>query len=142
MLAQLQAGRLAIRQKPGPTNALGLIKLMFPNEHHVYLHSTPASELFSRSRRDFSSGCIRVEEPAELAAWVLRHNPGWTVERVKQEMQNGRDNVTVSLARRVPVFIVYGTAIAYENDDVHFYDDIYGHDKKLGELLARGYPYP
>ena len=142
VLAQLQAGRLAIRQKPGPTNALGLIKLMFPNEHHVYLHSTPASELFSRSRRDFSSGCIRVEEPAELAAWVLRHNSGWTVERVKQEMQNGRDNVTVSLARRVPVFIVYGTALAYENNEVHFYDDIYGHDKKLDELLARGYPYP
>ena len=135
VLAQLQAGRLAIRQKPGPTNALGLIKLMFPNEHHVYLHSTPASELFSRSRRDFSSGCIRVEEPAELAAWVLRHNSGWTVERVKQEMQNGRDNVTVSLARRVPVFIVYGTALAYENNEVHFYDDIYGHDKKLDELL-------
>ena len=142
VLAQLQAGRLAIRQKPGPTNALGLIKLMFPNEHHVYLHSTPAAELFSRSRRDFSSGCIRVEEPAELAAWVLRHNSGWTVERVKQEMQNGRDNVTVSLARRVPVFIVYGTALAYENNEVHFYDDIYGHDKKLDELLARGYPYP
>ncbi len=142
VLAQLQAGRLAIRQKPGPTNALGLIKLMFPNEHHVYLHSTPASELFSRSRRDFSSGCIRVEEPAELAAWVLRHNSGWTVERVRQEMQNGRDNVTVSLARRVPVFIVYGTAIAYENNEVHFYDDIYGHDTKLAELLARGYPYP
>jgi len=142
VLARLQAGKLTVRQKPGPNNALGLVKLMFPNEYHVYLHSTPATELFSRTRRDFSSGCIRVEKPAELAAWALRNNPGWTVERVKQEMENGKDNVTVSLARRVPVFIIYGTAIAYENGEVHFYDDIYGHDAKLAEVLARGYPYP
>jgi L,D-transpeptidase YcbB len=142
VLAKLQAGKLTVRQKPGPNNALGLIKLMFPNEYHVYLHSTPATELFSRTRRDFSSGCIRVEKPAELAAWVLRNNRGWTIERVQQEMENGKDNVTVRLARRVPVFIIYGTAIAYENSEVHFYDDIYGHDAKLAEVLARGYPYP
>jgi murein L,D-transpeptidase YcbB/YkuD len=142
VLAQLQAGKLAVRQKPGPNNALGLIKLMFPNEYSVYLHSTPQPELFSRSQRDFSAGCIRVEKPAELGAWVLRNNPGWPVERVQDGMQNGRDNVTVTLARRVPVFIVYGTAIAYENDEVHFYDDIYGHDAKLAAALAKGYPYP
>ena len=82
VLAQLQSGKLTVRQKPGPTNALGLIKLMFPNEYHVYLHSTPSTELFSRSRRDFSAGCIRVEKPAELGAWVLRNNSGWTRERV------------------------------------------------------------
>ena len=114
---------------------------MFPNEYSVYLHSTPSTELFSRSRRDFSAGCIRVEEPAELTAWVLRNNPGWTLDRVQQGMQSGKDNVTVTLARVVPVFIVYGTAIAYENE-VHFYDDIYGHDQKLAALLAKGYPYP
>jgi L,D-transpeptidase YcbB len=131
-----------VRQKPGPDNALGLIKMMFPNEHHVYLHSTPATELFSRSRRDFSAGCIRLEKPAEVAAWVLRNNPGWTLERVQQEMQNGKDNVTVNLAQKVPVFIVYGTAIAYENNEVHFYEDIYGHDRKLAQALAKGYPYP
>ncbi|HZD31535.1 MAG TPA: L,D-transpeptidase family protein [Candidatus Angelobacter sp.] len=142
VLAQLEAGKLTVRQKPGPNNALGLIKLMFPNEYHVYLHSTPATELFSRSRRDFSAGCIRVEKPAELAAWVLRYNSGWTVERVRQGMLNGKDDATVGLARRVPVFIVYGTAVAYENDEVHFYDDIYGHDAKLAEALAKGYPYP
>ncbi|HWY69195.1 MAG TPA: L,D-transpeptidase family protein [Terriglobales bacterium] len=142
VLAQLQAGKLAIRQKPGPTNALGLIKLMFPNEYSVYLHSTPTQELFSRTRRDFSAGCIRVEKPAELGAWALRNNPGWTVERVQQGMQNGKDNVTVTLSRRVPVFIVYGTALAYENNEVHFYQDIYGHDAKLAQALAKGYPYP
>jgi murein L,D-transpeptidase YcbB/YkuD len=63
-LAQLRAGKLMVRQKPGPTNALGLVKLIFPNEHNVYLHSTPSPDLFSRSRRDFSHGCIRVEKPA------------------------------------------------------------------------------
>ncbi|HVN82138.1 MAG TPA: L,D-transpeptidase family protein [Terriglobia bacterium] len=142
VLAQLKAGQLAVRQKPGPTNALGLVKLMFPNEYNVYLHSTPAPELFSRTRRDFSHGCIRVEKPAELAAWALRKNPGWTLERVEREMQEGSDNVTVNLTQRIPVFIVYGTALAYENNEVHFYDDIYGQDAELALALAKGYPYP
>lgn len=142
LLSQLRAEKLTVRQKPGPTNALGLVKLIFPNEHNVYLHSTPSQDLFSRSRRDFSHGCIRVEKPAELAAWALRNNPGWTLERVKQGMQNGKDDVTVNLVKRVPVFIVYGTALAYENGDVHFSDDIYGHDAELAAVLAKGYPYP
>jgi murein L,D-transpeptidase YcbB/YkuD len=142
VLAQLQAGKLAVRQKPGSNNALGLVKLMFPNEYNVYLHSTPAPELFARTRRDFSHGCIRVEKPAELAAWVLRNNTGWTLDRVQEGMKNGGDNVTVNLSKRVPVFIVYGTALAYENNEVHFYDDIYGHDAKLAQALAKGYPYP
>jgi murein L,D-transpeptidase YcbB/YkuD len=138
VLAQLRAGRLGVRQKPGPKNALGLVKLMFPNEYSVYLHSTPSTELFANSRRDFSSGCIRVEKPAELTTWVLRNNPGWPLERVQQAMDSGRDNVTVRLDKPVPVFIVYGTAIAYENGEVHFYDDLYGHDRRLAELLAKG----
>jgi murein L,D-transpeptidase YcbB/YkuD len=141
VLAQLRAGKLAVRQKPGPTNALGLVKLIFPNEYSVYLHSTPSPDLFSRSRRDFSHGCIRVEKPAELAAWALRNNPGWTLERVEQGMHSGKDDVTVNLAKRVPVFIVYGTALAYENGDVHFSDDIYGHDAKLSVALGKGRPY-
>jgi murein L,D-transpeptidase YcbB/YkuD len=142
VLSQLQSGKLSVRQKPGPDNALGLVKLMFPNEHHVYLHSTPATELFSRSRRDFSAGCIRVEKPAELTSWVLRFNPDWNLDRVRLAMQRGQDNVTVNLVRQVPVFIVYGTAIAYENGEVHFYDDIYGHDTRLAQALAKGRPYP
>jgi murein L,D-transpeptidase YcbB/YkuD len=142
VLAQLRAGKLAVRQKPGPSNALGLIKLIFPNEHNVYLHSTPSQSLFSRSRRDFSHGCIRVEKPAELAAWALRNNPDWTLKRVQLGMLNGSDDFTVNLAKPVPVFIVYGTALAYENGEVHFSDDIYGHDSKLAAALAKGYPYP
>ena len=144
VLAQLKAGKLAVRQKPGPNNALGLVKLMFPNEHNVYLHSTPAQALFAKSRRDFSHGCIRVERPADLAAWALRgnNNPDWTLERVQAAMESGPDNVTVKLERPVPVFILYGTAVAYENGDVHFSDDIYGHDAELAAALAKGYPYP
>jgi len=141
-LTRLQAGKLAVRQKPGSNNALGLVKLMFPNEHNVYLHSTPAPELFARTRRDFSHGCIRVEKPAELAAWALRNNSGWTLERVQQGMKDGGDNVSVRLTQAIPVFIVYGTALAYENNEVHFYDDIYGHDARLAQALAKGYPYP
>lgn len=138
-LAQLKSGKLMVRQLPGPKNALGLVKLMFPNEHSVYLHSTPSTELFARSRRDFSSGCIRVENPAELSVWALRDNPGWTLERVQQAMQSGPDNVTVRLTRRTPVFMVYGTAIAYPDNEVHFYDDLYGHDARLEEALAKRY---
>jgi L,D-transpeptidase YcbB len=140
VLAQLRTGKLMVRQKPGPKNALGLVKLMFPNEHSVYLHSTPATELFSRSRRDFSSGCIRVERPEVLTAWVLRNNSGWTIERVRQAMQSGPDDVTVRLAQPIPVFIVYGTALAYPDGEVHFYPDLYGHDAKLAAALSRPYP--
>jgi murein L,D-transpeptidase YcbB/YkuD len=131
-----------VRQKPGPGNALGLVKLIFPNQFNVYFHDTPATTFFARSRRDFSHGCIRLEKPDELAAFVLRSDPAWTLERVREAMKTGPDDVTVRLAKPVPVFIVYATALAYENGEVHFYEDIYGHDAALTQALARGYPYP
>jgi murein L,D-transpeptidase YcbB/YkuD len=142
ILQQLSAGKLMVRQKPGPTNALGLVKLMFPNEYNVYLHSTPSQQLFSQSRRDFSHGCIRVEKPAELAAWVLRDKPEWSLERVRAAMQTGKDNVQVNLTNPVPVLIIYGTAVVDQQNEVHFFDDIYGYDADLEKVLARGYPYP
>ena len=142
ILQQLSAGKLLVRQKPGPTNALGLVKLMFPNEYNVYLHSTPSPQLFSQSRRDFSHGCIRVEKPAELAAWVLRDKPDWTLERVRAAMETGKDNVQVNLTNPVPVLILYATAVVYEDNQVHFFEDIYGHDAELEKVLAQGYPYP
>lgn len=142
MLQELRTGKLAIRQKPGPKNALGLIKLMFPNEYHVYLHSTPSVRLFADSRRDFSHGCIRVEKPEELAAWALKNNPGWTLDRVRSAMQSGEDNVQVNLSKSIPVLILYGTAVVDERGIVHFFDDLYGHDASLKEVLAKGYPYP
>jgi murein L,D-transpeptidase YcbB/YkuD len=146
LAAGLRSGKYSIRQKPGPKNSLGLIKFMFPNSHSVYLHSTPSTELFSRSRRDFSSGCIRVEKPAELAAFLLRDQPDggqqWTVEKAQAAMDSGKDNQQVNLKTPVPVLLLYATAVTEEDGTVHFFDDIYGHDRKLNAVLAKGPPYP
>ena len=141
VIDRLKSGSLSVRQRPGPKNSLGLVKFVFPNSYNVYLHDTPATELFARSRRDFSHGCIRLEHPAELAAWVLRDNPGWTLDRVQAAM-NGSTTQQVRLAHRIPVLIVYGTVFVQENGTVHFYDDIYGHDTTLDKALSKGYPYP
>src|SRR5262249_37555908 len=84
VLSGLRSGRYQVRQAPGDKNALGPIKFIFPNSYNVYLHGTPAQSLFSRARRDFSHGCIRVENPEELAEWVLRDQPGWDAARIRQ----------------------------------------------------------
>jgi len=140
-LTQLQSGRLMVRQKPGPDNALGLVKFMFPNEYNIYLHSTPTPQLFSQSRRDFSHGCIRVQQPAELAAFLLQNQPEWTLEKIKAAMESGPDNRQVNLLAPVPVVIVYMTAVVEENGEVYFFDDIYGNDSSLNDQLAKGRPY-
>ncbi len=142
VLAQLRSGKLLVRQRPGPSNSLGLIKFIFPNEHNVYLHSTPAQSLFSQSRRDFSHGCIRLEKPADLAAWLLRDQPKWTLDAVKAAMQSGPDNQQVNLSPPVPVVIIYLTAVVEENGEIYFFNDIYGHDQTLNAVLAKGPPYP
>jgi murein L,D-transpeptidase YcbB/YkuD len=136
----LRAGKLSVRQRPGPKNALGSVKFMFPNTYLVYLHDTPKTELFSRSRRDFSYGCIRVQDPPALAAWVLQSKPEWTSERIQAAM-NGEKSVQVNLNRPIPVLILYATARVDEDGSVDFYDDIYGHDGRLAQALAKGYPY-
>jgi L,D-transpeptidase YcbB len=141
ILEQLRAGKLYLRQMPGPKNSLGLVKFIFPNSSNVYMHDTPAQEFFAKSRRDFSHGCIRLEKPADLAVWVLHKNPGWDMDRVRAAM-NGTPNQQVNLAHPIPVLIVYGTAVVTEDGIVHFYDDIYGHDAALEKALAQGYPYP
>jgi len=141
VLQQLRAGKLFIRQAPGPKNSLGLVKFIFPNDYSVYMHDTPAQEFFAKSRRDFSHGCIRLEKPADLAVWVLRGNPGWNADRVRAAM-NGSPNQQVNLAHPIPVLIVYATVIVTEDGIVHFYDDIYGHDATLEKVLDKGYPYP
>ena len=141
VLGQIRAGKLFVRQKPGPKNALGLVKFVFPNSYNVYMHDTPSTEFFAKYRRDFSHGCIRLEKPADLAAWVLRDNPGWTPDRIRAAM-NGTATQQVNLTHPIPVFIVYATVIVLEDGLVHFYDDIYGHDDALDKVLAKGYPYP
>jgi murein L,D-transpeptidase YcbB/YkuD len=141
VLEQLRAGKLFVRQPPGPKNALGLVKFIFPNDFSVYMHDSPEHELFSQSRRDFSHGCIRLERPADLAVWVLRNNPGWDMDRVRAAM-NGTTTQQVNLTHPIPVLIVYATVIVTEDGVVHFYDDIYLHDAALEKVLAQGYPYP
>jgi len=141
VLEQLRAGRLFIRQTPGPKNSLGLVKFIFPNDYNIYFHDTPEQTLFSKSRRDFSHGCIRLERPVDLAVWVLRNNPGWDVDRARAAM-NGATTQQVNLAHPIPVLILYATVIVTEDGIVHFYDDIYGHDAALEKVLEKGYPYP
>jgi murein L,D-transpeptidase YcbB/YkuD len=141
ILEQLRAGKLFIRQTPGPKNSLGLVKFIFPNNYDIYFHDTPEQEFFAKSRRDFSHGCIRLEKPADLAAWVLRNNPGWNADRIRAAM-SGSTTQQVNLTHPIPVLIVYATVIVSENGIVHFYDDIYGHDAALEKVLEKGYPYP
>jgi murein L,D-transpeptidase YcbB/YkuD len=129
----LAAGKLRLRQKPGPSNALGKVKFIFPNHHNVYLHDTPARQLFSRTRRAFSHGCIRVSDPMALLAHVMRDDPVWTAEVRDKALQSAAP-VRVPLARPIRVYILYGTALATEAGNTLFFDDIYGQD---APLLAR-----
>jgi L,D-transpeptidase YcbB len=142
VLQQLRAGKLFIRQNPGPKNSLGLVKFIFPNSYNIYMHDTPEQEFFAKTRRDFSHGCVRLEKPADLAVWVLRDNPGnWNMDHVRAAM-NGSTTQQINLAHPIPILIVYGTVIVTEDGAVHFYDDIYGHDAALEKVLDKGYPYP
>ena len=136
-LALLRQGALRVRQRPGPHNALGLVKFVFPNEENVYMHGTPVQSLFSRSRRDFSHGCVRVEDPVALAEWVLRERPEWTRQRILSAMAGERP-VSVSLPRPIQVILNYTTAVVMPEDGtIHFADDIYRHDTRLDRALAR-----
>ena len=146
---QIEHGGLQVREKPGPKNSLGLVKFMFPNQYDIYLHSTPQPELFDRTRRDFSHGCIRVQKPEDLAVWVLTssntpppQDKEWDLPTIHDIMTNGPDNHQVNLKTPLPVVIFYLTAIEAEDGHTHFFDDIYGYDQKLQEVLSKGPPYP
>lgn len=135
-LEALASGAARLRQRPGPDNALGLIKFDLPNFHSVYLHSTPAQQLFRKPRRAFSHGCIRVSDPVALAAYVLRDTPGgWTPRKIEAAMK-GADTRRVPLARAIRVMIVYATVLAKEDGEVLFFSDLYGQDRRLERLLA------
>jgi murein L,D-transpeptidase YcbB/YkuD len=134
-LSAVLAGQLRIRQRPGPKNALGDIKFVFPNHDNIYLHHTPATGLFARERRDFSHGCIRVEQPVALAKFVLQGMPDWTEDRIQKAMTRG-ESTTLRLAEPLPVLIAYGTALVKEGR-VFFYEDIYGLDRLLDAALRK-----
>lgn len=131
----LAAGRLRLRQRPGPGNALGPVKFILPNPYNVYLHSTPEEALFRHARRTFSHGCIRVSEPAALAEYVLRNAGGdWSAARIDAALC-GTQTLRVSLQTPVPVLIFYSTAAATQSRGVLFFEDVYDHDARLDRLL-------
>lgn len=128
---------IRIRQRPGDTNALGLIKFVFPNDDGVYLHGTPAPALFGQARRDFSHGCVRAQDPVGLAEWVLADRLEWTRERILAAM-HGDESLRVDLLRPIRVILFYLTAVVTPEDGiVHFVNDIYGHDARLDRMLRR-----
>jgi L,D-transpeptidase YcbB len=127
------AGRWRIRQRPGPLNALGDIKFIFPNNDAIYLHHTPSPGLFARTRRDFSHGCIRVEAPVALAGFVLQDDPAWTEARIRDAMTLGVSR-TIRLQEPIPVLIAYSTVVVKQGM-VFFLPDIYGHDTTLDKAL-------
>ena len=124
----------SIRQNPGPSNSLGKVKFLFPNNYDIYFHDTPNRELFGASSRSFSHGCIRVGEPRHLAEYLLRNDSAWTSYRMDTAMNNTKET-WVSLKKSVPVVIAYFTAWVDRNGVLNFRKDIYGHDAKLAGKL-------
>ena len=135
-LAELERGRLRVRQRPGPKNSLGLVKFVFPNDANVYLHGTPAPQLFRQTRRDFSHGCVRVADPVALAEWALTGQDEWTRDRIVAAMNADRP-MQVNLTRPIQVILFYVTAAVMPEDGaIRFAEDIYGHDAKLDRALG------
>lgn len=123
------------RQDPGPLNALGRIKLLFPNAYNVYLHDTPARSLFAQEERLFSHGCIRVQHPVRLAAEVLA-DPGWTEASLEAEIERGAHR-TIPLRSALPVLVLYWTASVDLHGELHFYPDVYDRDAAILAELDR-----
>ncbi len=129
--------RYRLRQDPGPRNALGQVKFVFPNRYAVLLHDTPDRELFERGSRDFSSGCVRVERPLEIVNWLLEGDSEWTPERTRRTIAAGKET-TVPLREPVPVHLLYLTAFVDEDGWLSFAPDLYGRDAALARALSGG----
>lgn len=130
-----------LRQEPGPLNALGQVKFMFPNKFNVYLHDTPSRELFGKTVRTFSSGCIRIEKPIELAEYLLRGDAKWSRENILAAIDR-RVEQTVRLPEPMSVHLLYWTAWANEEGSIQFRGDIYGRDQLLDKALRENPPLP
>ena len=122
--------KYTLRRRPGPKNDLGDVKFIFPNSNDIYLHDTPHDELFSQTKRSFSHGCVRVEEPLKLATYLLRDKPGWNRQTILDTIAQRKEKY-VTMKEKLPVYLVYFTAWADASGKPHFRDDIYGHDKEL-----------
>ncbi|RYZ19021.1 MAG: hypothetical protein EOO16_20995, partial [Chitinophagaceae bacterium] len=122
-----EGGLPKIRQLPGPKNSLGRVKFVFPNDHNIYFHDTPAKSLFSMRQRAFSHGCIRLAEPAKLAEYLLRNEAGWSAQKISAAMNSGKEQ-RVDLPNKIPVSLTYLTAWVDDAGLLHFREDIYGLD--------------
>jgi murein L,D-transpeptidase YcbB/YkuD len=131
--------RFRLRQEPGPNNALGDVKFMFPNPHNVYLHDTPSRELFRRTERGFSSGCIRIEHPLALAEYLLAGDPRWTPEGIRSAIER-RVETSVTLREPIPVHIEYWTAWVADDGALNFRQDLYGRDLTVQRALQEPPP--
>ncbi|MCB1491398.1 MAG: L,D-transpeptidase family protein [Rhodobiaceae bacterium] len=125
----------SFRQPPGPRNALGTVKFLFPNNHDVYLHDTPSRSLFSRNDRAFSHGCVRLHEPMAFADAVFKHEPDWTVDKMKRMI--GGNESWIKLSYHLPVHLAYFTAWADDSGTVTYRRDVYGHDRATLAALGR-----
>lgn len=123
-----------LRQRPGPQNALGKVKILFPNPHSVYLHDTPTQGLFARVRREFSSGCIRVEDALGLSAWLLSDNAGWDRAAIDATVASGKETA-LRLSPAVPVHLLYLTVVGSMDGGIRFVDDLYGRDATVTQAL-------
>jgi len=138
-VAAMREGRFSLRQASGPKNALGLVKFIFPNDSAVYLHDTPNRDLFDRTDRDFSHGCVRVSDPARLAEFSLSANGDWPFERIDAALNDAQHpNRQVNLIHPIPVYLIYQTATILDDGRVRFDQDIYEHDRPLRENLGMG----
>ena len=126
-----------LKQKPGPKNALGRVKFIFPNKFSVYLHDTPSRGLFQRAARAGSSGCIRLERPIDLAEQVLHKKEGWDRKRIDAVLESAK-NTRVDLPEKLPVHLTYSTAWSGEGGTINFRPDVYSRDKKLAKVLFKG----
>ena len=126
-----------IRQLPGPDNSLGKVKFLFPNSFNIYFHDTNAKSLFSKDKRAFSHGCIRLEEPEKMATYLLRNQPEWTPERIDEALNSGTEKY-VKLKDPIPVFITYYTSWVDDAGLLNFREDIYGHDENIASRMFAG----
>lgn len=133
-ITSYSGGLPEIRQRPGPTNALGLVKFLFPNNYNIYLHDTPNKELFSMANRSFSHGCIRISEPRKFAEYLLRDDPSWTSEKIDSAMHLSKEK-WVNINKPIPVYVVYFTAWVDAEGKLNFRNDLYKHDEKMAEKL-------
>ena len=129
-----------IRQDPGPENALGRIKFMFPNKHAVYLHDTPGKDLFKRTERTFSSGCIRIEDPYGFAVLLLDRDPEWNRERIIAAIDSLKTR-TIRLRNPVVVILLYWTVDVEDDGTVLFKQDIYNRDPPIIRALGKSFSF-